>query len=238
MNKGETKVKIYDKDETRIADGDADFDQYMVKFSYEPVRTSFYFTTELGYFYRKVSVKDYSYSVENVNEGIDGFIPGIISEPDTGETISKESISSLAYTARIHSFFLDLKAGHNLVTGFKNVYLIFNPYVYTSLVEYRKTEFEFRLMDEREKFSKPFSFAFISAYGFGCEFGIFFPRLRSGIKIGYDRRYLSKFEISDKVKFKKVEYDNNLGVFTTRENTAKYTGVTANLVTVEFFFFI
>ena len=238
MNKGRTKVKIYDKNEKQIADGDADFDQYLLKFSYEPVQTAFYFTPELGYFYRKVAVKDYSYSVESVNQGIEGFIPGIVTDPDTGAVVPKDSISSLAYSAKFHSFFLDLKTGYNVVLGYSHLQFIFNPYLYTSLVELRKSEFEFGISGKKEKYSMPYSFSYISAYGFGCEIGLFFPGLRSGIKVGYDRRYLPKFEISDKVKFKEVIYNDDLGIYTTKENSAKYTSVTANLFIVEFFFFM
>ncbi len=238
MNKGKTDVKIYDKNKDKIAEGDASFDQYQLKFSYEPVQSAFYITPELGYFYRRVTVKDYSYSVDTVNEGIEGFIPGVVTDPETGKTYPKDSISSLAYSARFHSFYLDLKGGYNFVFGFSSFQFILNPYLYLSLVELRKSVFEFDLMDKKEKFSRPYSFSYLNTYGFGCEIGMFMPGLRSGIKFGYDLRYLPKFEISDKVKFNEVVYDYELGIYTTRENSARYTSILAHLFTIEFFFFL
>lgn len=238
LNKGNTTVNIYDKNEEKIADGDADFDQYMIEASYEPVESAFYITPELGYFYRKVAVQDYSYSVESVNQGVEGFIPGVVTDPETGETYSKEAVSSLAYNAIFHSFFLYLKTGYNLVFGFESCRFILNPYIYGGLAELRKSVFEFTLFDKKEKYSRPYEFYFLSTFGIGAEVGMYFPGLRSGVKIGGDYRYLPMFEMSDKVIFKEVYEDEELGIMRTRDNSAKYTSIHATLFTVEFFFFL
>ncbi len=240
INKGQTKVKIYDDNEDRIADGNADIDQYMLKISYEPVESDFYITPEFGYFYRKVNVNDYSYAVEKANQSIDGFIPGIVSNPDTGDIISKNAVSSLAYTSRFHSFFLDFKGGGHIVMGFPGLQFILNPYLYAGIIDYRKSEFEFQLIDRKEKYKETYKFSFFNSYGGGLELGIFFPGLRTGIKIGYDRRYMPKFEIAKGVVFNEI-YDENIGgtiLKRNRENIARYTSIEANLFTIDFFFFL
>ncbi len=240
MNTGQTKVKIYDDNEDKIADGNADIDQYMLKFSYEPVESDFYITPEFGYFYRKVNVKDYSYAVETVNQAIDGFISGIVSDPDTGDIYSKDAVSSLAYKSRFHSFFLDLKGGGHIVMGFPGIQFILNPYLYASIMDYRKSEFEFQLIDKKEIYTEAYKFSFFNSYGGGLELGIFFPELRSGIKIGYDRRYMPKFKIAEGVVFNEIN-DEDIGgtiLKRNRENTARYTSIEANLFTIDFFFFL
>jgi len=236
---GNTDVKVYDKDDKSVADGSGEFNQYMAYVSYEPLATNFYITPELGYFYRTVTVKDYSYSVDQANAYSDNFIPGVVTDPITLEEIDKDLISSLRYKATFHSFFLDIKAGAHLVfIDRKKTRFIFNPYASASLVELRETIFEFTLMNQTQRYKRPYKFAYLSSYGYGCEFGIYVPWAHAGVKIGYDKRYLAKFELPEEVRFKEVYYDESTGYMRTRENKAKYTEIEAKLMTIAIFFSI
>lgn len=237
MDKGNTTVKIFDRDKDEIADGEADFNQYEFKISYESVESEFYISPELGCFYRQIKVKDYSYSVEKENTDVEGFIPGIVTDTDTGEVISKDSVSSLNYNATFHSFFLDLKTGYTFVSGFGPVNLIVNPYISVNLVELRKSVFEFSFYNSNEKYSRPYKFSFLNSWGTGLELGMFFPGLRFGVKAGYDVRMFRKFQIGDGVVFKEV-YEDESGLKRTRENSAKYTEIQADLFTLNVFFYI
>ena len=73
MMNGDTTVKIFDSDKKEIASGKGDFKQYMGIISYDQMETDFYITPELGYFYREVQVKDYSFRVDEQNALEEGF---------------------------------------------------------------------------------------------------------------------------------------------------------------------
>lgn len=232
---GDTKVTIFDSDDNSIADGEGKFTQYLAMLSYEPVQTDWYITPEIGYFQRTVTVKDFSYRVDEMNSDTDGFIPGVITDPDTLEVIPKDTVSSLAYKAKFQSVFLDIKAGlHLAFEDRRGTRFIFNPYISGSLVEYRKTTFEFEIMQRTRKFTRSYRFSYFDSYGAGCDVGMYFSWARTGIKIGYDKRYLRKIELPEDIKFKEVYKED--GLYKTREVTARYTKLEADLVTLTIFF--
>ncbi len=237
-NQGITSVNIFDNNDNQIADGTGRISQRIIRTSFDPLKTDVFISPELGYFFRKVSVKDYSYNVESSNAGVEGFIPGIVTSPETGEIVSKDSLSSLAYEAEFHSFFLDMKAGANLVTREPGLKLFFNPYVYGSIAELRKSTFTFDYFAGEREFNSSFKFAFFSSFGFGFEVGFYYPSIRTGIQFGYDRRYINRFSIPDNVVFMEVYDDEELNIKRTREIKPAKTDIVADMFTFSVFYCI
>lgn len=234
----DTKVILYDLEDKAVADGKAVFNQSMIKLSTEgpPSLKSFfdyYITPEIGYFYRTIKVKDYAYSVDKLNSNREGFIPGIITDPNTGEKISKDTVSSLAYNANFHSYFLELKGGFHLSFGSSGVYFNINPYLSVNAFEFRKSIFEFTFSNNTETFTNPYKLTYLSSFGYGLKFEFFFPKHRFGISIGYDKKYLKRFALPSDIRFKGVYLDETLGIMRTQENSAKYTNIGAGLFIVD-----
>jgi hypothetical protein len=238
---GDTKIWIYDRSDKRVADGKAKMTQFFAYLNYEPVKTNFYITPELGYFYRMIKVGDYSYNIEGANTQNPGYIPGVITDSG-GSPINKASVYSLKYNAEFHSIFLSVKAGAHLVYGSGSVQFLLNPYISLSLLELRKSSFEFSELPGGDKFSMPFKFQYVKndrvSWGYGAETGIYFPGLRSGLKIGGEKSYLSRFELPSQVRFKEVYFDTATSLYRTREKSVQSSKIEATLLTITVFYFI
>ncbi len=234
---GKTKVKMYDENDT-VGEGDARLRQQRFLFSYEKVKTKLYFTPEIGYFYRTVTVKDFSYDTAAVNESNPNFVGGVISDPASGQEIPKDEVSSLSYTATFHSIFLDAKLGGSLSISFGFVDFFTSAYFSMNVVDYKKSEFVFKIGDDEETFSEPFTFGYFSAYGFGAELGGYIPYIRTGFSFGVDRRIINKFDIPEGIQFKQAYYDDSTGIHRTKERQTNKSSIDSVLFTVSIFTFI
>ena len=234
-SRGLTDVTVYDKNSRAVAEGSATFSQNKISITGERMQSGFYITPETGYFNRTVSVKDFSKKDDQKKSGI---ISGIITDPATGEVISKEDVYSLKYDAQFYSFFVDLRAGYQFASGAGDVRFTFNPYISGNAVEYRKTVFRFKTTGGTEEFSRPFDFSYGGSYGLGLSAGLFFPAARFGFNLNYDRRYFSKYELPSAVRFKESYYDSTFQVMRAREVSVKYSDIDANIFSVIIYFML
>ncbi len=232
---GYTAVSIYNRDESEVAKGEASFIQNKFSFSSEEFNTNIFLSPELGFFQRKLNVKDFSKKSRVAGDNI---IPGIITNPDTGEVIPQEDVYSLKYEAEFNTFFLDLKAGGQLVFTWGYYSLNLNGYLFGNLAEYRRSKFTFKAAGKSEEFSSPFDFSYLNSYGFGGGFGFYFENLRTGITTSFEKRYLKRFDLPPEIRFKQSYYDSQFQTTRARETTAEYSDIDANLFILRIYFML
>jgi hypothetical protein len=237
-SKGETSVSVYDNNDRQIADGKADYREYFVSLGYDPVQSSFYLGPSLGFLYRTVNVKDFSSSLDAYNSDKAGFIPGIVSDPDSGQIYDKNSISSLRYEAEFLNVFCDIKAGYNLVLGWSSFQVMLQPYLAMSLAEVRKSEYSLQTLRGEETWKVDQHMAFLDSYAGGLALGVYLPDIRTGILVGAEYRYIRHFYMPEDLRFKELWHDDNLGITRTRETGVDYCSVRASLTTVTIFFML
>lgn len=239
LTAGKTNVDIYNNSGDRIADGSAILNQYRGWISYDSVSTRYFFIApEFGFLTRTVRVKDYSFVTSTSNFYMDGFIPGIISDPSTGNIIPKDESSSLAYTAKFNSLFADIRFGSGIVFGDNKTQVIINPALSFNVAEMRKTSFKFKIAGHEEKWTTGYRFSCFSSWSAGAEAGFYFPGRRTGFLLGYERRVFKKISMPRQVRFKEVYLDSALSILRTREINAGETSLTAHLINLSVFIFI
>jgi hypothetical protein len=235
FSSGISDVSIYNRDESRVAKGEASFIQKKFSISTEEHGTDYFISPELGFFQRKVEVKDFSRKSRIAGDNI---IPGVITDPLTGDPIPQEDVYSLKYKAEFNTIFLDLKAGLQLALYYDNFDLILNGYLFGNAVEYRKTKFYFNISNSTEEFTRPFGFSYLNSYGYGGGLGLFFNPIRTGISLSYEKRFLRRFELPAGIRFKESYYDSQYQTTRTRETTAEYSDITAHTFVFRVYFIL
>lgn len=237
---GSTNVDIY-SDSHKIASGKAGYqmDKYYLSFGDTKADDrffTFFWTPEIGYYERKVEVKDFGEDLDASNSNNDNFISGIISDPATGEVYEKREIYSLKYRARFESYFADLIlglrfAGSKEFLGQKFIFSL-RPYISATLIEYRRSVFKFRLGDIYQEFTNGYRADFFNSYGAGLDYGIDIFPLGLGFRIGYEYRRLNKFSFPDPILFNENYFDEDLNITRTREIFAKSSRLESHLFTM------
>ncbi len=235
LSTGYTTVSIYNRDESEVAKGEASFLQNKFSLSSEEFNTNIFLSPELGFFQRKLSVKDFSKKSRVAGDNI---IPGIITDPISGEVIPQEDVYSLKYKAEFNTFFLDLKAGGQLVLTWGSFSLNLNGYLFGNLAEYRKSKFTFNVAGKSEEFSSPFGFSYLNSYGFGGGIGFYLEKLRTGLSTSFEKRYLKRFDLPSGIRFKQSYYDSQFQTTRARETTAEYSDIDANLFILRIYFML
>ncbi len=232
---GETTVNIYNENQDKVANGEALYTENRFSISTVGFGTSFFISPELGFFQRTIDVRDFS---EKSHVSDDNIIPGIITDPLTGEEIPRERVYSLEYEAEFNTFFLDLKAGFRFAAAKSWLIWSIDMSVFGNLAEYRETKFRFNLSETTEEFSEPFSFSYLGSYGLGIGTGLYFTKIRTGISLSYDYRVLRKYNLPEEIRFKQSYYDNEYNTTRTREIKAEYSDITAKIIVLRVYFIL
>lgn len=232
---GLTTVNIYNESEDKVAKGEALYTENRFSISTVEFATNFFISPELGFFQRKIDVRDFS---EKSRVSNDNIIPGIITDPLTGDDIPQDKVYSLEYEAEFNTFFIDLKAGLQFAAGKSWLIWSINLSVFGNLAEYRKTKFRFNLSDSTEEFSEPFSFSYLSSYGYEIGTGLYFTKIRTGISFSYDYRALRRYKLPKGIRFKESYYDELYNTTRTRETTAEYSDIAAKIFAFRVYFIL
>jgi hypothetical protein len=232
---GITTVSIYNRDESRVAEGEASFRQKKFSISTEESGTDYFISPELGFFQRKVQVKDFSNKSRIAGDNI---IPGIVTDPLTGDPIPQEDVYSLKYKAEFNTLFFDLKAGLQLALDCKILDISLNSYIFGNIAEYRKTKFIFNVSNRTEEFTRSFSLSYLNSYGYGGGIGFYFNKIRTGLSFSYEKRFLKRFDLPRGIQFKESYYDSQFQTTRTRETTAEYSDITAEIFIFRVYFLL
>lgn len=195
---GTTWVDIYDKKNGLSAAGVGTILEEKVTISFGDPESGWYLTPDLGFFYRKLVTKDFSFDTSQINRAVDGFVPGITRDEATGEYVE---IFSLSYDSQFYSLYLGGHGGYQLVAGTSDFQLTLHPSVYLNVLELRWTKFAMGL-DRRSSQMRPH---FFGSLGATLEAGFFIPAIRTGLRVGTDISYFAKFKLPDNLSFKRVE---------------------------------
>jgi len=194
--RGDTTVNLFDNSNSLLAKGVGKIDQYMVTLSGANMITSLLIYPNIGFFYSEVHTKDFAVDTSVQNRVIDGFIQGITKDEDKNII----DISSLSYDAKFYSTFIGIKSSYNFVYGDRDIQFIFHPHAFLNIIEWRHSKFKSGV----DVFENEGEIYFAGSYGLGASMGLFFPNIRTGLKVGTDRSYFRKFKIPSEITYKKV----------------------------------
>lgn len=199
---GETTVDGYYDDngtETLGASGEGTVKEYKIQASSINPTTGIYISPNVGFFYRDIAVSDFGQDVSYLNRGKEGFVGGITTDYDTGEQID---VSSLSYNAEFYSMSLGVKGGFNLVMGDQSLQWTLRLDGFLNLIEMR-----YGSLDSGTTELSEWSFPYLSSYGLALEAGLFFPHIRTGIRVIGEFSWFRRFSFGKPVEFRSMHYD-------------------------------
>jgi len=196
---GTTWVDIYDNKNDLSAAGVGTILEEKVTVSFGDPESGWYITPDIGFFYRRLITKDFAFDTSDANRTVDGFVPGITRNDDTGQYLK---IFSLSYDSQFYSMYFGGHGGYQLVAGTSKFQFTLHPAAYINLLELRWTKFTMGL-DRRSTTVRPH---FFGSLGATLEAGFFLPTIRTGLRIGTDISYFMKFKLPTDLTFKRVEY--------------------------------
>lgn len=201
-----TVTAFYNEDgmSQKGAEGKGDIYEYRIQTSSFDSKSNFYLSPNFGVFYKNITLKDFGYDVSDINSSNEGFIPGKTTDKDGNEI----DISSNSFNAEFYSLFIGGAIGFNLVLGDKTVQYLLKPTFKFNLFEVRYADF-----DNGTNQYSGFSYPFLSSYEFEFETGLFFPQIKTGIKIGFNWSFFREFELPRKMEFREVRKDHDLNLY-------------------------
>lgn len=186
------------------AEGKGDIYEYRIQTSSFDSKSNFYLSPNFGAFYKNITLKDFGYDVSDINSSNEGFIPGKTTDKDGNEI----DISSNSFNAEFYSLFIGGAIGFNLVLGDETIQYLLKPTFKFNLFEVRYADF-----DNGTNQYSGFSYPFLSSYEIEFETGLFFPQIRTGIKIGFNWSFFREFELPRKMEFREVRYDDTFKLY-------------------------
>ncbi|MBN2695747.1 hypothetical protein JXR93_13895 [bacterium] len=229
--RGITNVTGYYSDENGSsvgASGWGDVVEFKIQGSSFQPRSYVYFSPNFGSYYQKNTLKDFGYDVSELNKGREGYIPGKSSDPtpdceENGTCVDySDKLESLEYEIEYYSFFGGVIAGFNLLVG-SDFQWFFTPSVSINMAEVR-----YSVVHSTTKDYTSLTFPFFSSFGVNFATGFFIPKIRSGMKVGFNYSYFRDFEFDKKIEFKEVYKEDSLykshRIFVDRVQIQSFTG--------------
>ncbi len=196
---GTTWVDIYDKKHNLSAAGVGTILEEKVTVSFGDPETGWYITPDIGFFYRRLITRDFAFDTSDANRSVDGFVPGITRDDTNGQYVE---VYSLSYDSQFYSMYFGGHGGYQLIVGTSKCQFTLHPSAYLNLLELRWTKFTMGL-DRRTTTMRP---QFFGSLGATLEMGLFFPTIRTGLRVGTDISYFTKFKLPNDLSFKRVEH--------------------------------
>ena len=114
------------------------------------------------------------------------------------------------------------------------IQFIFSPILYFNLIEWRNSTISSEQEDGKMEFTEN-SFPVLGSWGFNLETGLFFPKIHTGLKLGFDWSYFNDFKLEQDIEYKTYVFDRELGVTKQKSMFINKLQVSSYLFYIDFF---
>lgn len=178
-----------------LGTGEARTQGYRVAFYQPPTKTGYFFPPSFGFLSQTITIEGFDEDVPSVSVQGSEDIPGIITDPNTGD-ISSLVLDPISYGLELKSFYLGQGMGLDLVLGNEDVRYFISWQAALNLFEVRHTNVQIHTSRE-----EGYSFQFAKSFNGSGQLGVYFPAWHLAFRLLGEFEFYRDFSFPEPVDF-------------------------------------